>query len=77
MSLEIVPFVTLRINGCVISAECSVCHDLLGMGEGVGTPDEQERKMWAAFKRHVLILHAPGSSTPAPHTELLLKHFWK
>jgi hypothetical protein len=54
------PFVTLMIDGKIISAECSKCGDPLGMGRGLGTPEEQEAKMLEAFNRHVRMRH------PAP-----------
>ena len=47
------PIVILRVNDCIVSAECSACHDLLGLEGSIGTPEEQERKMKEAFERHV------------------------
>jgi hypothetical protein len=51
------PFVTLMIDGKIISAECSLCGDRLGMVQGIGAPEEQEAKMLEAFDRHVRLRH--------------------
>ena len=46
------PIVFIRIDGKVIQAECPICLDALGMGDAVGTAEEQEQKMNDAFERH-------------------------
>ena len=47
------PFLARRIDGRIIEANCPICGDPLGLGNEIGSPQEQELKMQAAFDRHM------------------------
>jgi hypothetical protein len=51
------PVVWLTIDGVIRSAYCSACLQTLGMGDEVGTPEEQQAKMDSAFQRHLRNSH--------------------
>jgi hypothetical protein len=52
------PILTLRIDGHITQANCPMCGDPLGLGNEVGSPEEQELKMLEAFSRHVNKRHS-------------------
>ena len=54
------PILTLRIDGRIIKANCPICGDPLGIGDEVGSQEDQELKMLAAFERHLRKRHSEG-----------------
>jgi len=53
---EPVPF--FIIGDAIRRAYCSACLETLGMGNEVGTPEEQQAKMESAFERHLRASHS-------------------
>lgn len=51
------PLVTLRLEGKVVEAICSLCRDPLALGNQIGSAEEQELKLKEAFARHVFQRH--------------------
>jgi hypothetical protein len=51
------PLVTLRLNGKIVEAICSLCREPLALGNQVGSAEEQEAKMQEAFARHLFARH--------------------
>jgi len=50
--------ITMKINGRIIEAECSLCHDRLYMDAGEASLQEQESKLHDALSRHARQRHS-------------------
>jgi hypothetical protein len=50
--------VTLRINGRITEAECSLCHERIFVDGGEASIQEQEVKLREAVKRHAWKWHS-------------------
>ena len=48
---------TLTINGVVREAECSLCHEYLGLVHEIGSPEAQRARIEEAFDRHMTFRH--------------------
>ena len=57
MQPELRPIVTMTMNDRIRRAECSACGEPLGLGDEVGSPEEQRLKVQVAFDRHVSLRH--------------------
>jgi len=49
--------VTLRINGRIVEAECSVCHDVIFTSGTAGAIEDQEAELRDAMVRHARQWH--------------------
>jgi hypothetical protein len=51
------PVITIEKEDRVIEAQCSSCGMVIDLGNVVGTPEEQQRKLAVAFASHLESRH--------------------
>jgi hypothetical protein len=68
------PVALLMVDGVIRRVYCSACREMLGMGDEVGTPEEQQAKLESAFQRHLRNSHndvIAGETLGSTHGETI------